>query len=287
MRSSDLSSILRRLAETLSFARLLEDEPQLRPGDLRKLLEEAASRVEETDDFEESAPPAKTASGKRVERERDRLEKAVRIEASAREADDEVTIQPRSKSPIRKQAVEVEESDDESADLGDESDSAEGHPSIPASVGSIQVDVFVDGASKGNPGPSAVGYVIAEPGGIEFVAQGRFIGRATNNEAEYRALLRALEAAEKYGFRNLKVHSDSQLLIRQLEGRYRVNSPQLKALYEKARERLTSFDTVKLLHIPRELNSRADALANEAVKAEQRRQKAAQKRRPRQSELSF
>jgi ribonuclease HI len=288
LRSADLSSILRRLAETLSFARLLEEQPQLRPGDLRKLMEEAAARVEETDDLEEAAPANKTTREKRSERERDRLAKAAGIElAAAGEADDEVSIRPRSKAAPRTQVKEVEESTEDSPQLADESDSLERDPVIPDSVGTIQVDVFVDGASKGNPGPSAVGYVIAEPGGIEFVAQGRFIGRATNNEAEYRALLRALEAAEKWGFRKLKIHSDSQLLIRQLEGRYRVNSPQLKALYDKARERLATFDTVKLIHIPRELNSRADALANEAVKAEKRRQKASEKRRPTQSELSL
>jgi ribonuclease HI len=253
LRTAELAELLRRLAETLSFARLLEDRPDLAPRDLRRVLVDAAGRLDGTgtapaarDAEDESAP----ADDDEPELEADGDDEADVLDSGAEEVD-----RP-GRAPTRKPA----------------SLSAE-------SLQTLVVDVYVDGASKGNPGPSSVGYVIAEPGGIEFVAEGRFIGRATNNEAEYRALLRALEAAERYGFRRLRIHSDSQLLVRQLEGRYRVNSPQLRALHEKAKERLAGFDHVQVEHVPRERNARADALANEAVKAELRRQKTASKRR--------
>jgi ribonuclease HI len=236
--TSELAPLLRRLAETLSFARLLEERPNLEPRELRRLLNQAARK----------------------------------LEAQAAE-----------EGPAAAEDLEAPEAEPEPPE---ESGAAPRERPSDETVATLLVDVFIDGASKGNPGPSSVGYVIAEPGGVEFVAEGRFIGRATNNEAEYRALLRALDAAERYGFRRLRIHSDSQLLVRQIQGQYRVNSPQLRALHAKAKERLAGFEHAELTHIGREQNGRADALANEAIKAELRRQKAAaRRRRPEQPEL--
>ncbi|AGN01805.1 ribonuclease H [Salinarchaeum sp. Harcht-Bsk1] len=125
-------------------------------------------------------------------------------------------------------------------------------------------EVYFDGASRGNPGPAAIGYVIANDGGI--VAEGgETIGSTTNNRAEYEALIRALEVTESYGFDDVDVYGDSELVLKQLRGEYDVNVPELRERRVRAMELLESFDEWVLQHVPRELNDRADALANEAL----------------------
>ena len=124
--------------------------------------------------------------------------------------------------------------------------------------------VYVDGASRGNPGPAAVGWVIVTGDGI--VAEGgERIGEATNNRAEYEALVRALEAALDYGLSEADVRGDSELVVKQLRGEYDVNDPTLRELRARARELLTEFDRWSIEHVPREINDRADELANEAL----------------------
>jgi ribonuclease HI len=124
--------------------------------------------------------------------------------------------------------------------------------------------VYVDGAARGNPGPAAIGYVILTgEGGV--VAEGsERIGRATNNQAEYEALIRALEVAADYGFDDVRVRSDSELTVRQVRGAWETNDPDLRELRVRARELLAGFDDWSLEHVPREINERADELANEA-----------------------
>jgi len=130
--------------------------------------------------------------------------------------------------------------------------------------GGGHAEVYFDGASRGNPGPAAIGYVIATDDGI--VAEGgETIGRTTNNRAEYEALVRALEVAEDYGFETLEVFGDSELVLKQLRGEYDVNVPELRERRVRAHERLERFEEYSLQHVPRELNDRADALANEAL----------------------
>ncbi|MFB6096191.1 MAG: ribonuclease HI [Haloferacaceae archaeon] len=124
--------------------------------------------------------------------------------------------------------------------------------------------VYFDGASRGNPGPAAVGWVIVTSDGI--VAEGgERIGETTNNRAEYEALIRALEAARDYGLEEVDVRGDSELIVKQLRGEYDVNSPALKEKRVRAHELLASFDRYSLAHVPREINGRADELANEAL----------------------
>jgi len=125
-------------------------------------------------------------------------------------------------------------------------------------------ELYFDGASRGNPGPAAIGYVIASDGGI--VAEGgETIGRTTNNRAEYEALIRALEVADGYGLDAIDVYGDSDLDLKQLRGEYDVNVPELRECRVRAMELLETFDEWALQHVPRELNDRADALANEAL----------------------
>ena len=124
--------------------------------------------------------------------------------------------------------------------------------------------VYFDGAARGNPGPAAVGWVIVTSDGI--VAEGgKRIGRATNNQAEYEALLQAVEVASDYGFDEVDIRGDSELIVKQVRGEYDTNDPELREYRIDVRELLTGFDDWSLSHVPREINDRADELANEAL----------------------
>ena len=127
-----------------------------------------------------------------------------------------------------------------------------------------RVHVYFDGGSRGNPGPAAVGWVLVTDGGI--VAEGsERIGRATNNQAEYEALIRALEAATEYGFEELVIKGDSQLVVKQVRGEWDTNDPTLRENRVRARELLQRVDSWSIDHVPREINARADELVNEAL----------------------
>ncbi len=127
------------------------------------------------------------------------------------------------------------------------------------------VTVRTDGASRGNPGPAGIGVVVEVEGEFPPVEHCAYIGEATNNVAEYRALLLALAEAEKLSPSSLTVLSDSELLVRQLTGEYRVRSDLLKPLHEEVRRRLRGFPGTRILHVGRGENRDADRLANRAI----------------------
>jgi ribonuclease HI len=122
-----------------------------------------------------------------------------------------------------------------------------------------------DGGARGNPGPAAAAYVLIDEGGAEVEARGEYLGSVTNNVAEYRGLLAGLDAAGRLGVRSLKVFMDSELVVRQMTGEYRVKNAGLKPLYEQARTRVTRFASVAFVAVPREDNARADALVNDTL----------------------
>ena len=127
------------------------------------------------------------------------------------------------------------------------------------------LEIYIDGASKGNPGPSGVGVVICRDGEtIKNISS--YIGHATNNVAEYTALIYALEEALIMKAESLKINTDSQLLHRQLKGIYKVKHPNMISLHERAKHLLSGFKKVVIHNIPREKNCGADKLATEAVK---------------------
>ncbi|MFD1511890.1 ribonuclease HI [Halomarina rubra] len=130
--------------------------------------------------------------------------------------------------------------------------------------GGGRAHVYFDGASRGNPGPASVGWVIVTGDGIAAEGSER-IGRATNNQAEYEALVHALEAAADFGFDSLQIRGDSQLVVKQVKGAWNTNDPELKEKRIRVRELLREFDEWSLDHVPREINDRADELANEAL----------------------
>lgn len=120
----------------------------------------------------------------------------------------------------------------------------------------------VDGASRGNPGPASYAVILRGPDGAIRFEVGKYIGRATNNVAEYYGLITALDYAAAQGIERLLVRSDSELLVRQMQGRYKVKSPDLRPLYERARKLANGFAYFAIEHVPREQNSEADELAN-------------------------
>ena len=126
--------------------------------------------------------------------------------------------------------------------------------------------LYCDGAARGNPGPAAVGAVLFAPGKVEPVAAvSERIGEATNNFAEYRALIAGLEQALEAGVSRLVVRLDSELLVRQVTGRYRVKAPGLKPLHQQVAALVDRFAVVTFEHVPRERNTIADELANAAL----------------------
>ncbi len=122
-----------------------------------------------------------------------------------------------------------------------------------------------DGGSRGNPGPAGIGIVVSSSDGTSLVTLGRFIGRATNNVAEYRALITAMQEALKLGAKKIIIRGDSELVIKQMRGEYRVKSPDMKPLYGEAQDLLAQFDETKIEHNLRGKNVLADKLANLAM----------------------
>ncbi|MFC1985706.1 ribonuclease HI family protein [Chloroflexota bacterium] len=126
--------------------------------------------------------------------------------------------------------------------------------------------VFTDGASKGNPGPAAIGAAIKDEQGrlVTSISQG--IGHTTNNQAEYKAIIAALEQTIKLGADQVEIRSDSELVVRQITGQYRVKKASLKPLYLKVKQLQSQLESLTITHIPRQQNTAADILANMALK---------------------
>jgi ribonuclease HI len=125
--------------------------------------------------------------------------------------------------------------------------------------------LYSDGAARGNPGPSGAGAVLIEPGGQVIARLGKYLGHQTNNYAEYMGLILGLKHAKTLGAKEIEIFADSELLIRQLGGRYQVKSTTLRPLYEEAVKLLNDFSRVKLVHVPREMNAQADEMSNRAI----------------------
>ena len=128
-----------------------------------------------------------------------------------------------------------------------------------------KIVAYIDGGSRGNPGPAAAGYCIKNSSGSKIEAKAFFLGKATNNVAEYTAFVKALEAAKQIDAKQLMVFSDSELLVRQINGQYKVKSEQIIPLFQTATTLLEHFDNWKVQHITREKNKEADKLVNQAL----------------------
>jgi len=125
--------------------------------------------------------------------------------------------------------------------------------------------VKVDGGSRGNPGPAAIAAVVVSPDGEVLEERSETIGKATNNVAEYRALLLGIERARKLGATEVELVGDSELIVRQVRGEYRVKDAGLQPLYAEVRKALEGFERWSIRNVPREENEAADALVNAAL----------------------
>jgi phosphoribosylglycinamide formyltransferase-1 len=130
---------------------------------------------------------------------------------------------------------------------------------------SEEIIAHIDGASRGNPGPAAAGFILTDSTGTQLQAKASVLGRTTNNVAEYTSLIKALEAANQIGSEKLTVFSDSELLVKQISGKYRVKSEQIRPLFEQAVDMLGRFKNWRVEHITREKNQKADGLVNQAL----------------------
>jgi ribonuclease HI len=140
---------------------------------------------------------------------------------------------------------------------------AASEPEAKPRVAAFQANI--DGGSRGNPGPASYGVVVRNERGEIVAKLKKYIGRMTNNVAEYYGLIAALDYAQSNGVRALRVESDSELLVRQMRGHYKVKSPDLRPLFERAKKMSQTFESFRIDHVYREQNTEADALANEAL----------------------
>jgi ribonuclease HI len=131
-----------------------------------------------------------------------------------------------------------------------------------------RVTVNVDGGARGNPGPAAIGVVVRDGDGEVLDERAEGIGRATNNVAEYRALLAGIEMARAHGADELELVGDSELVVRQVEGRYKVKDATMKELHAEVKRALADFDSWSIRHVRREGNADADRLVNQALDGE-------------------
>lgn len=133
------------------------------------------------------------------------------------------------------------------------------------SAASAWITAYIDGGARGNPGPAGYGVRVTDNGGKVLAEISKFLGHGTNNFAEYSALLAALDYALQHVHKKLKIFSDSELLVKQMKGEYKVRSPELRPLYDQARARIRKLESFNIQHLRREQNRDADRLANEAM----------------------
>jgi ribonuclease HI len=133
----------------------------------------------------------------------------------------------------------------------------------------MQASIHIDGGSRGNPGPASYA-VVLERAGLEPIEECDTIGKTTNNIAEYTALVRALELAKIHALKTLHIYSDSELLVKQMKGEYKVKNEDLREWFDQAKELVKQFEKVTIIHVRREQNKRADQLCNMALDGDPR-----------------
>jgi ribonuclease HI len=244
------------LAELLRFIAANEDLPHTRVryagydrDTLGKLINAAADRVEE----QEKAREAGAGSGSRgitVRKQSDVVKAAAR---SAAEIDEAMDLSRNERDQRRKERAEAEAAERAAQEAAVKVDAEK------------RTRLFTDGAARGNPGPAGAGAVIVNADGHVVAKVGKFLGDSTNNVAEYMGLILGLRRAKAMGIKELEVLSDSELLVKQLQGEYAVKADHLVPLHAEATALLRGFPWIQVRHIPREDNVQADAMSNRAI----------------------
>jgi ribonuclease HI len=243
-----LAELLRFIAANEELPHVLKRYPGFDRDSIGKLVNAAADRVEEAELDNEEPAPAKGKSGLRV-RKVSEVERAAR--QSAEEVEAAMNESKAERERKRKERVAAAEKERE-AELVQEA-----RPP--------RARLFTDGAARGNPGPAGAGAVIMSPEGRLVAKMGKFLGENTNNYAEYMGLLIGLKRAKAMGIKELEVLTDSELMVRQLNGDYAVKAENLKPLYAEAKALLGAFSEIGVRHIPREENKAADEMSNRAI----------------------
>ena len=166
--------------------------------------------------------------------------------------------------PVQSPEVEKRPPSDEAPRAPPTAAIAEGEPEAGPGLHRI-LEIFSDGAARGNPGPAGAGAVVRSTDGRVVARVGKYLGEQTNNVAEYEGLLLGLQKALDLGAREVRVFADSLLVVSQLRGEWKIKHPGLKPLYERARTLLSKFERTAIRHVPREHNTQADEMSNRAI----------------------
>lgn len=237
MRRPPPADVLRFIADGEPLERTLATFPSLRRADLRQLLVEAARLLEDREPAARQATLALTEPSAAV---------------------------GQGTAPPRRPATQRDAPADRPAAAPRAADGPAARPA--AEPGRHRrLRVYSDGAARGNPGPAGAGAVLFDEEGNVVERLGRYLGRQTNNYAEYQGLLLGLHRALELGAREVEVVADSELMIRQLEGRYKVKAANLRPLWEESQDLLSRFDRVRLVHVLRDQNADADEMSNRAI----------------------
>jgi ribonuclease HI len=153
----------------------------------------------------------------------------------------------------------------------EEDTTQESTPAMPENLEDATLLIHTDGACSGNPGPAGIGVVISLADGTELLSWGESIGKTTNNVAEYRAMIAGLQKALELGCPAVQLRADSQLVVRQVNGRYKVKNARMKKLHAQVMDLLSRFESWEAAYVPREQNTAADTLASAAVKKAKKR----------------
>jgi ribonuclease HI len=244
------------LAELLRFIAANEDLPHTRAryagydrDTIGKLINAAADRVEEHERAREAGSVAGN-KGITVRKQSDVAKAAAR---SAAEIDEAMDLSRNEREQRRRERAEAEAAERAAQEAA------------ARAAAEKRTRLYTDGAARGNPGPAGAGAVIVSPDGHIVAKVGKFLGDSTNNVAEYMGLILGLKRAKAMAIKELEVLSDSELMVRQLQGEYEVKADHLVPLFEEARALIGGFPWIRLRHIPREENAQADAMSNRAI----------------------
>ncbi len=244
-----LVELLRFIAANEQLPRTLQRYPGYDRDTLGKLIAAAADRVEE---LEKAREPAAGGGSKGIKvRKQSDVEKAAA--RTAEELDEAMDLSKVEREQKRRDRAAEAERERQMAAAAEEAEKQK------------RTRLYTDGAARGNPGPAGAGAVIVNPQGHIVAKVGKFLGDSTNNVAEYMGLILGLRRAKAMGIKELDIFSDSELLVKQLNGDYAVKADHLRPLHDEAKTLLKGFSHAPVRHIPREENAQADAMSNRAI----------------------